>query len=139
MSNAVIAHGTKLAMWDPAANAGAGAYVDLAEVNDISGPSISQGTVDVTSHDSPWREYKATIADGGEISFDINYIPSDATHQLIRGAVSDGADHQFQITFTDGSTATFNGIVTSFEIGAPVADKMSAAIKIKVTGSITFA
>lgn len=138
---AVIAHGTQFAIWDPTANAGAGGFVAVAEVLDISGPKIAQETVDVTSHSSTWREHKATIADGGEVTFDINYDPADSTHQLLRAAASDGATHQFQVTFPDtgASTATFDGIVTGFEISAPVADKMTAALTIRVTGAITFA
>jgi len=129
---AILAHGTKLAMYDGSN------FVDIAEVLDISGPGIKQETVDVTSHDSTWREHLATIADGGDVSFDINYIPSDTSQQALRAAVADHTNHQFKVTFTDGSTATFDGFVTSFEIGAPVADKLTASVEIKITGPVTW-
>ena len=53
---------------------------DIAEVTSISGPSMKVDMIDVTSHDSPdtFREFIAGLADGGEVTFEGNFIASDS-------------------------------------------------------------
>src|SRR5687768_227094 len=59
-------------------------YEVIANVTNISGPSRSRETIDVTAHDSPdqYMEFIGGLKDGGEVSLDINYDPSETTHDL---------------------------------------------------------
>ena len=133
------AHGTLLYIWDPAAAGGAGDFVEVAAIGDINGPGVTQEAIDVTTHQSTWREYIAGLPDGGEVSFQIKYDPADASHALLRGAASDSAKHQFKVAFQSGNTATFDGIVTSFAITAPVDEALVADMTVKITGPVTWA
>lgn len=117
--------------------------VAVAEILDVSGPSLSLETIDVTSHNSleAWREYIAGLLDAGEITFDINYVPTAVTHKNAAGGLlyllATRASQAFTLTFPDTTAWTFNGFVTGFEPSAPVDDKLSASITIKISGKPT--
>lgn len=115
-------------------------FTDVANIMDITGPGISRNTIDVTSHDSPngYREFLGGLRDGGEVTFDINFDPAEDTHsQLITDL--DAADPiDYRVEFPNGATWTISGILTGFEPGAPVDDKLTASVTIKVTGKPTF-
>ena len=117
--------------------------VAIAELQDVSGPSLSLETIEVTSHSSVegWKEYIAGLLDAGEISFDINYVPTNATHKNAAGGLiyilAQRAVQAFSLVFPDTTTWTFNAFVTAFEPSAPVADKLSASVTLKLTGKPT--
>lgn len=115
---------------------GAGSlYVYVAEVTNITPPSLSRDTIEVTNLESPdqFKEYIASLADGGEATITINYIPavSDALMTSFLAPVD-----TFRILFPSGTVALdFSGIVTGYEIGDVVADdKLSATFTVKATG-----
>ena len=136
MTNAIPAFGATLKKGTTA----------IAEVLDISGPNLSRATIDATSHGSTggWKEYLAGVKDGGEVSFTVQYVPTNSTHDASTGLLSlldDTTPSTFSLVFPDsGSTTwTFNGWVTAFHPSAPVEGKLTAAVTIKVTGQPTLA
>lgn len=142
-TQAISSFGTLLKIGDGAPTE---AFTTIAEVMDISGPSLAQGTVEVTSQTATarYREFIATLKDGGEISFDINYITTDGTHDPTTGLLNDFEDgtlRNFQLVFPDtGSTTwTIPSIVTGFEPAAPVDGALIASITLKVSGQPTLA
>jgi predicted secreted protein len=115
--------------------------VDIAELTNISGPSQSADTIDLTSHDSSdaYREFVAGLRDGGEISFEGNLITTDSTGQIaMHTDFQAGSTKAWSITFPSslGSMAG-NGIVTAFELSYPAEGKISISGTIKVTGKPT--
>lgn len=119
--------------------------VAIAEISNVGGPSLSRDSVDVTHHASPdrWREFIKGLKDGGEVSFDINHIPDNPTHDATTGLLSDFANDTtidtWGMTFPDGTVWTFPGFLTNFEPQGPVDDKLAASITIKVAGKPTLA
>lgn len=117
----------------------------VAQVTNISGPGLTADTIDVTSHDSTagYREFLQGLKDGGEVTLDLNFDPVGATHDDVSGGLLDDYDSgtavSWVITFSDAATSTwaFSGIVTGFEVEAPMDDKLSATATIKVTGQPT--
>lgn len=115
---------------------GAGAtYVYVAEVSAISPPSWSRDTVEVTHLESPdgFKEFIAGLADGGEASITLNYVPaaSDALLTAFLAPVDD-----FRILFPSATVALdFAGIVTGYEIGELTPEgEMTATFTVKATG-----
>jgi hypothetical protein len=91
MSDGISAFGTALQI----GNGGTPeAFTTIAEVINISGPTLSLETIDVTSHGSTdaWREFVAGLKDPGEITFDINFVPTGATHSYSTGLINDYDD-----------------------------------------------
>jgi predicted secreted protein len=56
-------------------------FASIAEVNSISGPSLSRDTIDVTSLDSTsgYREFIGGFRDGGEVSLEMNFTKDGFT------------------------------------------------------------
>jgi hypothetical protein len=119
-------------------------FTGIAEVRDIDGPGLELSTIEVTHHLSPdaTREHMATLKDLTEISFEIAFIPTGATHDLTTGLMSvwyNRTKNNWRIVFTDSGSTTWqmSGFVTSFGLGAPVEGILTASCTIKLTGGIT--
>lgn len=118
----------------------------IAEVTAISPPGMSRDEIEYTHHQSPnaWREFGKGLKDGGEVSFDINYIPTNTTHNAATGLLGDFGTNTldtWSLVFPDtlATTWSFPGFVTSFEPDAPIDDKLSASVTIRVAGQPTLA
>lgn len=116
--------------------------VPIANLTNVSGPSIVGDTIDLSSHDSAdtFREFCAGMRDGGEIGLEYNLDLSDAGQVALYTDVCDGSIDAYTITWTNGigaPVATFNAIVTAFNIDAPYEDKLSGSSTLKITGKPT--
>ncbi len=142
MSDGYAAYGTLLKMSDGAGTAEE--FTTIAEVGDIDGPSMSVDTIDMTNHSSPGarKEFVMSLIDSGEISFPINFIPTDETHDAETGiqyVMNQRAMWNWQIVFPDASQVQFTAGVTKFGVKAPVAGKLSADITLKISGEWNWA
>ena len=70
MSNAKAGVGTLFRRWSGTA------WVNIAEINSISGPNMSRDTIDVTSLDSTggYREFIPGFRDGGTVQLAMNFV-----------------------------------------------------------------
>lgn len=110
----------------------------VAELSEITGPSISVDDVEVTSHDSNfWKEFLPGLIEGGEISFTGNYVPSDAGQIALRGAIVGRTVGVWKILYPNGYGWTGDGYFTSFEVTAPHEEKSEISMTIKTTGAIS--
>ena len=106
----------------------------------ISGVELSADTIDVTTLDSTdgYREFVGGFIDGGEVSADGYLSDSGTDEAALAGLV--GADEQScVITFSNGATWTFAGVVTGFSTSADLEDAIGFSITIKVSGKPVFA
>lgn len=139
MSNAISGFGTLLKIGDgatPIEN-----FTTIAEVGNISGPALRLETQDVTNHSSPdgWREYVATLLDAGEVTFDLNFIPTDATQGYATGLLKDMTNRvkrNFQLVFPNvgNTTWSFSAYVTGYNTSEPIDDALSASVTLRITG-----
>jgi len=127
---------------------GGGGYVTIAEVKNISGPSLSVDTIDATSHGSTdkWKECIAGALDAGEVTFDISFIPTEDTHDYVVGLIHDMTDKTlrgFKVIWSDpvlpaiGTTWGFSAFITKFPPAAAVADSLNASCTLKISGKPT--
>lgn len=118
-------------------------YVDLLEVTNITPPSTTLDQVDVTHMTSPnrYREFISGLADGGECSVDVNFVPGNTTDdrmfELLALPVGALRRRNMRISYPNGVTWSFSGELTGYEPDVPVDDKMSATITFKVSGTIS--
>ena len=118
----------------------------VAEVVDLSGPSISQSTFDAPSQEVTWQKRVAGIVSAGEMSFDINLIPKNATHDDSTGLLSllgQLDDHAFALLFNDAGTGTksqwrFSGYMVTFDHEEPVDGILKASCTIQINGEPVF-
>lgn len=141
---AFFAQGTRLQVSD--GTTPTPTFTTIFEALSISGPGMTADVIDVTSHSSTggFREFIGGLKDGGEITFDVNLDPTNATHNDtvgLRRLLLDGTVRAYQMHYTDtaASTDTFNGVVVGFEVSAPVDAQLMASMTIKITGPVTLA
>jgi predicted secreted protein len=112
----------------------------VAEVNDIKGPQIKGTSEDATSHSSGgWEEKIRTIKSGGKVSFDVNFISGDATHNKTTGLLAAAIQQtreKFQIVFPDASGFEF-WAYADFDMEAKVKGKLTASLDLEITGAVT--
>lgn len=114
----------------------------VAEVVSITPPGMTRDTVEVThlESDGMWKEYIPSLKDAGEASITINYVPAVAASDALMTAFNTDSAQSFTILFPSGTVKmTFSAIVTGYEIGDLVDDKMSATFTVKATGAVTLA
>ena len=114
------------------------AYVQVAEVTNITWPGYKRDAIDVTYMDSggQFREYIAGLMDAGECSVEMNWLPS-AT-DVILAALTAGVG-QFKLTYNNGVNLVFKAVVTGYTMQSPLGEKLSATATFKVTGQPTWA
>ncbi len=141
MTNALHAHGTLLQIGDGQPTE---TFTTIAEVESISGPNFSLNVSEVPRQDSDWMEVVPGLLDAGEISLDIHFVPTNATHGYSAGLLKDMTDRtlrNFKLVFPDSGATTwaFAAYVTGFEISAPGDDKLGASVTLRISGQPTLA
>ena len=136
MAQGISAKGTIL-VWDSQ---------PLLELTSISGPGESMSPIDVTSHDSAsaFREFVSGILEGGDISFEGNFIKGDADGQIAAHTDFQAGDVKAWIIKHPGwadnvPQMSGNGYLTAYSISYPFDGKITLTGTIKVTGKPTLA
>lgn len=141
-SPAVSAFGTLLNLGDGATPTET--FTVIAELRTISGPTLKAETIDVTTHNTatPFRRFISGLVDGGEVTFDLNFIPSDPTHSASTGVLRDLTARNrrnLRIDFPDGASTQWiiPSIVTGFQVSSDPASVLQANCTAKVAGPPT--
>lgn len=120
-------------------------FVDVGQVRDISGPSMTQDAVEVTARDTnKWRAFTPGLRDGGEVTFDLIYDPTLSSHSATDTTTGlvyfllNGSTKTFRLVMSDTNYFSFSGIVTAFTPESPLEDAMTASCTIKVTGAVSY-
>ena len=136
-TQARIGHGTLLKRGNGASPE---VFETIAEVTNINPPQMESEDIKVSHMESPggYHEYIPGMREAGEVSFEINFLPGNATHN---GTTGLAADHRTRVVRNwkielagGGAVWTFPGYVKTFNVAIPVDDKVSASVSIKVTG-----
>ena len=132
-SNAITGVGTVFLRWSGTA------WVALAEVNSISGPTMTRDFVDVTSLDSTggYREFITGFRDAGTVSLTMNFTRT--TYDLMKTDFESDTAVNYQIVLPDDATTSFefSGLVTEIPLEIPTDDKITANVTIKISGEVT--
>lgn len=122
-------------------------FTTIGEVTNFSGPGEAIDTIDVTSFDSTGKEFISSgLPDNGEVTFDVNFVGSNAQQQGLRTDLRAGTLRNFKVVLNDHAsvktTFAFAAVVQSL-VGptAGVADAYKMSITLKVSGlaTITYA
>lgn len=131
-SNAFSGVGTLFRRWSGSA------WVNIAEINSISGPNKSRETIDVTSLDSTggYREFIAGFRDPGTITLSMNF--SRATYDLMNDDFESDDLQLYEILLPDAHSTSFEfrGLVTELPVNIVGDDKVTSDTTIKLSGQI---
>jgi predicted secreted protein len=119
---------------------GSGSFTAVANVTDISGPSRSRESIEVTAHDSPdkYREFIKGLKDGGEVELTLNYDPANATHTALDADFEEDALRDYQVVLLPGEadehTWDFSGLLTDLGEEYPTEGQMERTATFKISG-----
>jgi predicted secreted protein len=131
-SKATSGVGTQFRRWSGSA------WVALAEVNSINGPTMTRDFIDVTSLDSTggYREFITGFRDAGTISMTMNFTRE--TYELLKTDFESAVAQNYQIILPDEEDTGFDfeGLVTEIPLTIPTDDKITVDVTIKITGEV---
>lgn len=117
-------------------------FVAIAELTKINRSGSKADLADITNMDSGnYREKLPTLLDAGEISFEGNYIPSDATQVSLQSDFDGQTEHNWKIVLP-GSRGnwSFAAYVTALDVpDLEVSKQATITGKLTITGAATFA
>lgn len=134
MSNAVSGVGTVFQKWD-----GVSAWEAVAEVTNISGPSMTRDLIEVTNLDSTsgYREFIAGFRDAGTIVVSMNY--TRASLNMMKTDFEDDTAQNYEIILpdTDVTSLEFEGLVQEMPLTVSIDSAITMEVTIKITGPVT--
>lgn len=123
---------------------GGAAGVATVNCRKIDGPKFSTAVINEGAHDSPsgFVEKVPGMKDGGQITLEILFDPSEATHGSASGGLwklwNDQTVEDFALIFptTPAKGYTFEAFVVGYEPSAPYDDSLTAQITLEITGAV---
>lgn len=119
-------------------------FTTVGQVLDIDGPEFSTDTEETTNQSSAgaFEEFIATIKRSGELTFDVNFDPDDATHNQTTGLVAAYQNRTLKnwrvlMPTNPARRWDLKGIVTGMGMTAPVAGVLRSSVTIKISGQPT--
>ncbi len=145
MSNrAIHAFGTQLLMGD---GEDPEVFSAVAELKGVPIPQMESPRIDVSTHDNSAfvREYVNNMSDMPAVTFEINYLPNDPTHDHRTGLLAmqiSGEQRNFKVRYNDAVgtgvnrvVLTFPATVASFRPTAPVDNVYTASVQLQPTAA----
>jgi hypothetical protein len=114
-------------------------WLTILEPKDISGPNITSEFIDFTHQQSPsgFRERKPSFKSSGDVTFKVNYVHSDTSHQALYAAAKANPPtlDEFALTFPDNSQFRFSAY-TSLAWTNPLNGPEEMAVTLSITGDL---
>ena len=137
MSKAVSGIGASFRRWVSTQDSD-GAWVKIAGVLSIGGPTMSRDTIETTSLDNTdgYKSFIGALRDGGDVSFSM--IFARAEYETMKDDFEDDAPQNYEIVLPDADNTTleFEGLVTELPLDVPIDDKITCDIGIKISGKV---
>jgi len=120
-------------------------FTAVAEVVSLSGLDMDLQMIEATHMTSPnaWREYIPNLKDAGELTVEMNFVPSSSEQDPSTGFLADHENRtlrNWQILFSDdaGTVVQFAAYVTGFGVSTAVDAKTDASLRLRITGALTW-
>lgn len=139
-TKATSSKGIKLQRGD---GAGSEVFTTIGELTNVKGPSSKAPQLDATSFDSTAMEFISGLSDGGEVTFDVNFVGSNAQQQGLRTDHVAGTVRNFKLILNDHAstptTVAFAAIITQPpDISAGVNQVVKGSCALKISGLPTW-
>ena len=119
-------------------------FTPFAEIKGVSGPSISKNMIEATHSESPdgWVENIAGLLTAGEVTFEMNFLPLDASQDGATGAlaiIQERVNRNYQILIPTSPVTPWvvPGQLSGYDPSMPFDDKMTLAITLTPSGKPT--
>ena len=131
-STAVSGVGTLFRRWSGSA------WVNISEINSISGPSKTRDTIDVTSLDSTdgYREFITGFRDAGTVQLNMNFTRASFDTMNDDFEADDPQNYEIILPDAENTTFEFEAFVTEVPLEIPTDDKVTLSVTLKITGPV---
>jgi predicted secreted protein len=133
---AVAGKGTEFRRWDPTGGGSVGAWEKIAEVNSISGPSMSRDMIETTSLDTTggYRTYIGGFRNPGTIGLSMNFRRD--TYETMKSDFESDVVKNYEIVLPDADNTSleFEGLVSELPLEISPDDKITTDITIQISG-----
>jgi hypothetical protein len=130
---ALDAPGTRLLIGDGATPE---TFNPITRIRSIEGPGGASAIIDATDFDSIAREKKVGVADEGQLTMALVYLPANPQHAQLRLDRATRTLRNFKLIFEEGTTWCFSAFVTGIELSGKVDDVIRADVELEITGGI---
>lgn len=135
-----LGHETVLKRGDGASSE---SFVEIADIIGIAPPAMSRDSVETTKHNTTdrYRTFIPGLRDGGEVTLQIQYDPTNTGHGDLYDDFNDDVAHNYQVVLpaSIGETWSFSGFLTAMSEETPIDDRVTRSITIKVSGKPSLA
>lgn len=117
----------------------ANSFIHVLQCRDIDGPSETTDIFDVTNQDSSggFKEYVATLQDGGEVKVEIIANPADSTQRAVLDLKHNRVNTRWRVReLTTGWVVVFPAIVTGWGYKFPYAGAETRSLTLRVVGPV---
>ena len=112
---------------------------DIAGIVSYTGFDGESTEIDTTTLLSTAKEFEIGLEDFGNFSLELLADQTDAGQAALRAAKTGRTTNGYVLTFSDGWTATFSGLVKAFTSAGGVDDVDKSSATIRITGTVVFA
>jgi len=117
--------------------------VAVVEVNTVGDIDLTADDIEVTHYtsDDGYKEYIQGLRDGGEVTVEGNFVPTDAGQASLITDFEAGTKRTAVVTLPNAaaSTWTFTAYVKGFTQSSPIGDKLGFVATLKISGKPIFA
>ena len=118
-------------------------YTAIAQIESISGPSLSNPALDVTDLDATARiKISSGIVDGGQVSigmfFDPNVSTNTGTHDDLIDRTIAGTTATYKITWPSASKTVFPAAVVGATPTSSTGEPLKGTLELDITGAVVF-
>lgn len=135
MANAIVTIGTTLAR-----GTGTGSpetFETVRGVQDLSGPDTTRTEIDTTDITDTDQTFVLGLRTNGQVSFSMNYVPSDTVHAGLATDYSDGTLRNFKLTFVDTTEVEFAAYVQGFSYSVSKDSTLMRDVVLRISGAVT--
>jgi len=119
---------------------GSTSFTAVANVRSFNGPSTENPEIDVSTLASLAKEFVGGLIDYGDLSMELNFDPSDSTHQQVFAdqEASPPTVTGWRITFVNPTiTYTWSAFVRSFNLTGEVDGVLQGSLTLRLSGART--
>jgi hypothetical protein len=111
----------------------------LGEMTDFDGPGGSASVIDVSHLLSTRKEKRMGLADEGQFTCNVNFLPGDRGQTLMRDDRAARSEQVFRLHLTDedDSYLEFHAFVLGFAISGGVDAKVNGKLTLEITAEVT--
>ena len=126
--------GAEFRRWDSTS----GTWDKIAEINSITGPSMSRDMIDTSADlEVGYRTFAAGLRNAGTVVVNANFTRD--TYDTMKSDFENSTAQNYEIVLPDDDVTSFEfeGFVTELPLTIPAGDKITLDVTIQITGSPT--